>query len=57
MAEIARAAGILEFHATVLAENRKMIEVLSHSGLPQTQAWKDGILDVKLSLSDRRPDA
>lgn len=57
LADIARAAGILEFRATVLGENRQMLEVLLHSGLPHTEAIEDDVIEVKLSLSGRGPAA
>jgi GNAT superfamily N-acetyltransferase len=50
LANIARAAAISEFCASVLSGNHKMLRVLSHSGLPQEQTTEGGVVDVRLSL-------
>jgi RimJ/RimL family protein N-acetyltransferase len=50
LAMIARAAAISEFRASVLSRNRKMLRVLSRSGLPQEHNTADGVLEVRLSL-------
>lgn len=51
LAIIARASGIDEFLAVVLSENRRMLEVFRHSGLPmEAEQAPDGITEVKLRL-------
>lgn len=52
LARIARSAEITEFRASVLSANRKMLEVLFHSGLPLTHTLKDGMVEVRLSLDN-----
>lgn len=52
LARIARSSGITEFRASVLSANRKMLEVLFHSGLPLTHSLKDGMVEAHLSLED-----
>ena len=51
LVEIARAAGIAELRATVLAENRKMLSVFSHSSVPQHRERAGGVVEVRLSLA------
>lgn len=51
LTKIARQAGVTEFTAYMLAENRKMLDVFTHSGLNMTQVYKpNGITEVALSL-------
>lgn len=51
LAIIARCSGLDEFVAVVLSENRQMLEVFRHSGLPvETRPSPDGITEVRLSL-------
>lgn len=52
---IARDLGLREFRAEVLAENRAMLHVFSHSGLPMRQTISSGIAEVYLSLGSDRP--
>ena len=51
LAKIARAADISQFIASVLASNRKMLLVFSHSGLPQERTVESGVVNVRLSLA------
>jgi RimJ/RimL family protein N-acetyltransferase len=51
---IARDLGLREFRAEVLAENRAMLHVFSHSGLPMRQTTSLGITEVYLSLARDR---
>lgn len=51
LTEIARAAGLTEFQATVLADNENMLNVLSRSTLPQRQEPAGDIIDIRLSLT------
>jgi GNAT superfamily N-acetyltransferase len=50
LANIARAAAIVEFRASVLSGNQKMLRVLAQSGLPQEDRAEDGVVEVRLSL-------
>jgi GNAT superfamily N-acetyltransferase len=52
LARVAQQNGISQFEAHVLAENRPMLSVLRHSGLPMTESEKDGIVHASLSLQD-----
>jgi GNAT superfamily N-acetyltransferase len=49
--KIARAAGLEEFVAEVLAENAPMLKVFERSGLAMTTRRERGIVHVMLSLS------
>jgi len=51
LAKIARAADVSEFNASVLASNRKMLQVFFHSGLPQKHTVESGVLNIRLSLA------
>lgn len=48
--KLARAAGLSGFKACVLEKNGKMLEVFSHSGLPQESSLDDGVVELRLSL-------
>lgn len=48
---IARENGISEFEADVLPENKGMLRVFEHSGLPVQQSFESGIVHVTLSLT------
>ena len=50
LAQIGRAADISEFRANVLADNRKMLEVLTRCGLRQSRSTARGVIDVRLFL-------
>lgn len=50
LVKIARAAGLSGFTASVLAENRKMLEVFSHCGLPRRSSQAYGVIELRLSL-------
>jgi GNAT superfamily N-acetyltransferase len=52
LAGIARTAGVVGFRARVLAENRKMLEVFSHSGLPQRRTRDGTVVDIEISLEE-----
>jgi RimJ/RimL family protein N-acetyltransferase len=49
--------GITTFVASVLAENRDMMDVFAHSGFPMATSREDGVVSVRLSLSQRHPPA
>ncbi len=50
---IAKASGLRRLNAVVMSENRKMIEVFEHCGLPMKSHFTDaGICNVTLSLLD-----
>jgi RimJ/RimL family protein N-acetyltransferase len=51
LAHIAREDAILQFEADVLAENRPMLNVLRHGGLPMTESERDDIVHATLYLS------
>ncbi len=48
---IAREAGIDQFVATVLPDNRKMLGVFASSGLPLRRSYQSGLIDVSLKIS------
>ncbi len=51
LSDIARASGLTAFTALVLPENKKMLDVFKHSGLPMsTKLNSPGVLNVELSL-------
>jgi GNAT superfamily N-acetyltransferase len=50
LAVIARASGIARFRASVLAENRRMLDVFAHSGFPMTVEPDGGTVECRLSL-------
>lgn len=50
LASIARASGITELRASVLAENRKMLEVFFRSGLPVEHTSAAAVVELRLSL-------
>lgn len=50
LADIARAAGLRELRATVLAENAKMLDVLEHAHLPLRRHNDGGIVEMTLAL-------
>ena len=50
LADIARAQGIREFEADVLAENEAMLAVFRRSGFPMTTRLADGEIHVTLDL-------
>ncbi|WP_461521500.1 GNAT family N-acetyltransferase [Porticoccus sp.] len=51
LVKVARAAGVAEFRATVMGENRKMLEVLLHLGLPVQRRSEGSVVDVTLFLT------
>ncbi len=51
LARIARAKGVGQFEAEVLPQNKAMLAVFSHSGLPMTQTPAEGVIHVTLSLT------
>lgn len=52
LAHIARDKGISQFEAEVLPQNKAMLAVFSHSGLPMEQTAADGVIHVTLSLNN-----
>ena len=52
LTRIARARALAEFHANVMVENLKMMDVFAHCGLPMTSKREGAILKVRLSLSE-----
>ncbi|WP_461481822.1 GNAT family N-acetyltransferase [Porticoccus sp.] len=52
LVQVARAAGVMEFRAAVMGENRKMLEVLLHLGLPVQRHSEGSVVDVTLLLTD-----
>jgi GNAT superfamily N-acetyltransferase len=55
LTEIARDSGIVELRASVLAENRSMLGVFSHSGLTQTRARDGHVVEITFPLSRQKP--
>ena len=51
LAHIARANGIVQFEADVLAENTPMLSVLRHSGLRMREEQSDGVVHATLFLA------
>jgi GNAT superfamily N-acetyltransferase len=51
LARIARELGYSAFEAEVLPDNRLMLEVFQHSGLPVRQLVKEGVVHVELALT------
>jgi len=47
---IARDKGVSQFEAEVLAQNRKMLTVFSHTGLPMSTSHLKDVIHVTLSL-------
>jgi GNAT superfamily N-acetyltransferase len=52
LAKVARANGIASFRATVLAENRRMFDVLARSGYVVHSRFEDSAIDVVISLTE-----
>jgi GNAT superfamily N-acetyltransferase len=52
LAAIARAAGLRELRATVMAENAKMLEVLEHADLPLRRHTSEGVVELTLPLPE-----
>lgn len=52
LAGIARDQGLSEFEATVLPENKGMLAVFGHSGLPMTQQRDDDVVSITLALGE-----
>ena len=51
LAHIARANGIMQFEADVLAENTPMLSVLRHSGLRMREKQSEGVVHATLFLA------
>lgn len=56
LAGIARAAGIEAFDAIVLSDNRKMLEVLDHSGYAISHHAENGTIRVTMRLGEKQPE-
>ena len=52
LGRIARACGISGFRAGVIADNQKMLDVFSHSGLPMEIIPAGGMTEVRLFLKE-----
>ena len=48
--QIGRQNGMKTFRAEVLTENRAMLKVFEHSGLPMQRSVDSGVVDVTLDL-------
>ena len=56
LASAARRTGITVFEASVLVENRGMLDVFSHSGYPLVTTSATGVASVRMSIGpDERP--
>ena len=49
--DIARAYGVSQFEADVLAENTPMLNVLRHSGLRMRESQREGVVHATLFLT------
>ena len=49
--QIAKEKGVDQFVAEVLPQNKAMLAVFTHSGLPVKQKYEGGIISVKISLT------
>jgi len=49
---IAREKGVDQFVAKVLPQNKAMLAVFAHSGLPVKQKYEDGFISVNISLTE-----
>jgi GNAT superfamily N-acetyltransferase len=52
LAEHARASGLRRLTASTLADNRPMLKVFLHSGLPLRRSTSSGIVDVTMALDE-----
>jgi RimJ/RimL family protein N-acetyltransferase len=52
MTDIARSSGVSAFVAEVLPQNKSMMIVFKHSGLPMKRTFEDGVFTLVLSLTD-----
>jgi len=50
LARIARGLGYRVFEAEVMPDNRQMLEVFEHSGLPMREVVREGVVHVELGL-------
>ncbi len=55
LAAIARQAGVAQFRAEVLSDNKAMLRVFARSGLPMKKKTEGGVAHVDLALTDPRP--
>ena len=53
LAARARQLGVTRFVAQTLPHNRAMLAVFRHAGLPITERFEDGVVDVTIELDDR----
>ena len=51
LADIARAYGVSQFEADVLAENTPMLNVLRHSGLRMRESQREGVVHATIFLT------
>src|SRR5690242_8268208 len=49
---LARATGITEFHADVLGENNRMLDVFAHSGLVATSSVDGGVVHLSFPIEE-----
>jgi L-amino acid N-acyltransferase YncA len=56
LAKIARANGVNTFRATVLAENRRTLDALAHSGYLIQSRMEEGAIEVLISLTENAPE-
>lgn len=54
LVERARAVGIDRFVADTLADNRRMLKVFHHAGLPIAQRFEDGLVQLTMELARAR---
>lgn len=49
--------GLVEFRASVSSQNRAMLDVFAHSGLPQRSTHEAGVTDLVMRLDDAMTSA
>jgi GNAT superfamily N-acetyltransferase len=55
LAERARQVGVRRFVADTLANNRRMLSLFHHAGLPVTSGIRDGVVHVAIELAEVTP--
>lgn len=56
LVKVARANGVNSFRATVLPENRRMLDALAHSGYLIQSRMVEGAIEVLISLTEAAPE-
>jgi hypothetical protein len=56
LVKVALANGVNSFRATVLPENRRMLDALAHSGYLIQSRMMEGAIEVLISLTENAPE-